>query len=51
MKSFARGDICDSGRVVPGASGQGSVVGGPLQIEYPVLVDVKVDSIWRWQIK
>src|ERR1700679_3081414 len=51
MKSFARGDICDSGRVVPGASGQGSVVGGPLQIEYPVLVDVKVDSFWRGRLK
>lgn len=37
--------------MVPGASGQGSVIGGPLKIEYPVLVDVKVDSIWRWRIE
>jgi len=50
MQSFAGGDIRDAGCVVPGASRQGSIVGGPLKIEYPIPVDVKVDSIWRWQL-
>jgi hypothetical protein len=51
MQSFAGGDVCDAGGVVPGACGQRGVIGGPLKIEYPVLVDVKVDPVWLWQIK
>lgn len=51
VQGFAGGDVCDAGGVVPGAGGQGRVVRGPLEIEYPVLVNVKVDPVWLWQIK
>jgi hypothetical protein len=50
MQSFAGGDVCDAGGVVPGARGQGAVVWGPLKIEYSVFVDVEVDPVWLWQI-
>jgi hypothetical protein len=48
---LATGDVCDASGVVAGAGSQGSVIGGPLKIEYPVIVNGQVDSIWLWQTK
>jgi hypothetical protein len=51
MCSLAGGDVCDTSRVVPGAGSQGSVIGRPSKIEYPVIVDGQIDPIWFWQTK
>lgn len=51
MCRLAGGDVRDASGVVPGAGGQGRVIGGPSKVEYPVIVNVQVDPIRFWQTK
>ena len=51
MRRLAGGDVRDASGVVPGAGGQGRVIGRPSKIEYPVIVNVQVDPIRFWQTK
>jgi hypothetical protein len=51
MRRLAGGDVRDASGAVPGAGGQGRVIGRPSKIEYPVIVNVQVDPIWFWQTK
>jgi len=51
MRRLASDDVRDASGVVPGAGGQGHVIGGPMKIEYPAVVNVQVYPIRFWQTK